>query len=203
MIADVIAFLKTRLEETGLFPVIYPIAEIKRTIQEGKLKSFPAAILSIGNYKNIEYDTSGGMSYFRRNGTVMMNSLKASELPLVIQTSCNSKDIYYRAVYPMKQVCFIPKEKAACVDGFEDDSFALRIIAAASEKNILVQNAVSAHALVERYECDRLRVLQSEYSNANEINDLNYNYSYISIDWNIEIIAKNECFDPCPNPYNQ
>jgi len=202
VLSDVLNVLKGSLESTGLFYTIYPIAEIKRTIEQGRPRTFPAAPKGQGQYINIELDSSGGMTYFRRNGSVNLRAARADDIPRIQITSCGKADDYYVMGYSFKQVCFIDKDKAGCIDGFEDDSLAYQIIAAVSDAEISINDVVSTSVTASQYETDRLKVLQGEYSNYSEINDLNYNYAYFSIDWDLQIIAKRTCLNPCEVNYN-
>lgn len=201
ILSDIINVLQVSLEGTNLFNTIYPIAEIKRTIQQGQPKTFPAATKGLGEFIPLEYDSSGGMTYFRRNGSVNLRPVHKSDVPLIIQTSCGSLDDYYLLNYSLKQICFISKEKASCVDGFEDDELAYKVIGAVSDADIKITDIVSVSVTANQYETDHLKVLQSEYSNWQDINDINYNYAYFSIDWSLQIIAKKTCLDPCEINY--
>lgn len=201
ILSDILNILKSSLESTDLFNTIYPIVEVKRTSHGGQLKTFPAATKGLGEFIQLEYDSAGGMTYFRRNGSVNLRPVHKSDVPLIIQTSCGSLDDYYMFTYSLKQICFIDKEKSSCVDGFEDDELAYKVIGAVSDADIKITDIVSVSVTANQYETDHLKVLQGEYSNWQDINDINYNYAYFSIDWSLQIIAKKTCLNPCEINY--
>jgi len=200
MLTDIFHVLKTNMEGLGLCGKVYPIVEIKRTIEDGRVRTFPSTPTGTGQGQQIELDVTNGMSYFRKDGAVSINQVQDQKFQL---TSCApGNDTIYSFRFFIKQVCFIPKRKADdCINGFEDDILAQRIIANLTDKGIIIANAKSASLLASGYETDRIKVLNSEYSNADDINDLNYEYSYFSIQWDLEVVMLNSCIDVCSDSY--
>lgn len=175
------------LASIGLFTKVYAIAD---RVTDGT-RTYPAYNGGGGEYTPLEYDTTNGMAYFRKAGKVGITEDKDIQM-----TSCG--DIFYDIRYPVRLVCLIPKDKADCNNSFADDYFANRIISTLSNDAFTgVENAISVRFTATGYESDNIKVLQEEYSNYKEIKDINYQWSYLAIDFIIEVQISKECLSPC------
>lgn len=177
------------LAQLAFFNNIYAIVQ---RVNDGD-KTVPAFDKGDGQYIPIEYDTTNGMCYFRKNGKPIFTNVTDESKRY---TSCSN--IVYDISYPVKLVCWIPKSKAVCDSGFADDYFADIIISTVTGVSLATAfNARSAKFTASGYESDNLRILQDEYSNWKEIVDINYKWSYLSIDFNLEITIDKQCLDSC------
>lgn len=190
MLRDIMHILSNNLNDIGLFTKIYPLVE---KIKRGD-RTYPANFIGAGQAEEIKYDSTLGMCYFRKNGKVSTSTVKVQSL-----TSCED-NINYLIRTPLKLVCFIPKSKAECDDAFTDDEFAERIIKEISTTGISDNLPVESSQLIASgYETSGITVLSEEYSNPPT--DINYNFSYFSIEFNLEIVVDKKCLHYCNGYY--
>ncbi len=176
------------LGQLNLFNKIYALAD---RVSDGN-KSYPAFFNGAGNYEPIKYDTTNGMCYFRKTGKVNLSQETSTSAQT---TSC--ADVLYKLSYPLRLVVLLPKEKADCDGPFADDFFAEVIISKLTSKTFGNETVRSAKFVSTGYESDNQNVLKEEYSNWKEINDINYLWSYLAIDFNFEVIVDKDCLSSC------
>lgn len=189
MLEQALNIITQYLGQLGFFNNIYAIAD---RVNDGT-KTYPAFYKGEGNYIPIEYDTTNGMCYFRKNGKPAFSNVTDES-----QRTTSCSNVIYDIRYPVKLVCLIPKSKAVCDGGFADDYFADIIISNVTGVSLATAfNARSAKFIASGYESDNIKILQEEYSNHKEITDINYRWSYLSIDFNLEITIDKQCLDSC------
>lgn len=184
MLAEVITRLASSLD-TGLFGRVYPLVRIIHEASEGGIKKYPGIHVSKGQYKHILEDSDGGVLYHRINGDI--NSLQSD----IIQTTSCSRDNIIRLEFPIKQVSFLPRNIMQCSDIHADEEIMLWIIDK-TYKAELSESEIEADIKLSRVTFDSVRVLSEEYSNIDMI-DINYEWSYISLEWNLTIQTNLNC----------
>jgi hypothetical protein len=147
-------------------------------IESERIKTFPAYPLAGGEYKSVLDDSKRGLMYFRLNGKIT-----AGRNQIQI-TSCSS-DIT-ELIYPVKQVVLIEKDKLNCED--DEDIF-----------KWVVGKTIESGMQFQAADLNSISVLSGEYSNWREIVDIDYRYSYISIDWNVLVSVNLNCL--CDETY--
>lgn len=181
MLAAALNIIVPKLAAMNLFTKIYELVDITT---DGE-KTFPAHHIGGGQFEPIEYDSTAGMCYFRTNGKIQLNEITDESKRT---TSC--AEPIYRMVVPLKLIAFIPKSKAPCDNAFGDHYFASEIISTLTQNQFALP-VKSGSFISTGYETDNMTVLKGEYSKP--MKDLNYAYSYLSIDWNLELIASVSC----------
>lgn len=189
MLADVFHLLKGRLEDTGLFGIIYPLVITKTDGQ----KEFPAHYIGEGQFEPLEYDISQGMGYFRKTGHSNTSDVTSRNATV----SC--PEIIYEIRTPFRFVALIPKSKAPCDDEFTEDYFAERLISEITDINLATYlTAISTKFVASGYETESIAVKDAEHL---DITDINYNWAYIYIDFVFTIVIAKDCMNPC-NTYD-
>jgi hypothetical protein len=196
MLREIVNIIAENARQTTLFNKVYTLAERVRKQAENGYSYKPVHYVSGGNAVNIDYDKTGGMAYFRRNGKV-----QTSELKNIVQTTSCADDVFYSISYPLKMVCFIPKTKVENDDAFTEDEVALQVISALTNTglNSHLPKLRAASLISSSYETDPLVVLGNEYSD--KIAGMNYKDAYFSIDFILNIEVKSDCLNECLTPY--
>lgn len=180
MIQEVITFLNTRIDALEYFKDIYCLAE--RIEREGKI--YP--VIYIGNeYKQINLDANGSLSYWRKTGNIRYNSQESpttvgreytTEIPLRLVVMMK-KDVAHNDAY------FAEKVSAELIGNLTTNSGALRQTLKA--KNVIVS---ATQTFLDG------RVLAKEEYDKIDF-EPRYDWAYIGIDFNVNIVSNVNCFE--------
>lgn len=188
MFSDLMYIISDRLKDMNLFSNVYPLA---RRVTDKK-NYYPVIYEGNGQGKPLKWDRTSGMCYFRKRSSISFNENTDENLRM---NSCDDS-IIYNITVPLRLVVFINAGKADCNNEFSSDFFAEWINGEIS--GVLDVTGIHGAKLVSNgYETDSISVLQSEYSNADEIGDISYQYCYLYIDFNLNIIANQACLNSC------
>ncbi len=181
MIKTTIDYLNEKITDTGFFNSVNCIAE--KIEREGK--EFPALCLG-GEYKQIDLDVNGSLSYWRKNGNVTISEQDNSTLGCAVE---------YKTTVPLKLIGFIKKD-SPYNDCYFSDNICFELM-----NTLTVNNAALKHLLKAKiaritaasYNTDRKTVSNEEYSD--NLFMARYSHAYFSIDFNLEIISNQNCFN--------
>jgi hypothetical protein len=185
MIQLIIPYLITQIESLELFRNIIGLAEI---ITKGE-DSYPAQYCGKGNYKNVlDIDYKNGLIYFRKTGSVTIdpsdNNSIGSENDLKIT-------IPLRAVFAIKK-----NTVKGLDDSFIDDKMCLNLIKVITDNNVrsLKQSlkVSTVGFIVQNWNTSREQVWSEEFKNIPM--EMDFEYVYASIDFNVNIEGSKECF---------
>jgi hypothetical protein len=194
MFSDLMYILSDKLKDMSLFSDVIPMARLVRS--EGN--TFPVVYMGEGQGKPLNWDQTSGMCYFRKRGAVSFSQNTDRDFKI---TSCDNSVVYDISI-PLRLVVFINAGKADCNNEFSSDFFAEWIIGDISG-GLNITGIREASLIATNIETDSIAVLNSEYSNASNIGDINYEYCYLYIDFNLKIIANQACLNSCVNPIVQ
>ena len=181
MFKEVIDNLNTKLTTTGFFNEVLCLAE--KIEREGKV--YPAQCLGT-EYKQIDLDKKGSLSYWRKNGNVTISREDNSTL------SCATQ---YRTTIPLKLVGFIKKD-SPYNDCYFSDSICNDLIHSLTINNSALKSLLKAklvNVIASGYNTDARSVGQEEYGDINF--EARYSHAYFSIDFSLEIVSNQNCFN--------
>lgn len=187
MIEDVLKYLQSLVQSTGLFSKVYDLCELI-TVDN---KTYPAWYNG-SEFQDISgFDRNDGTAYFRKAGSV---NIKSTEDKFVT-TSCGN---IYDVSIPLTLVCIINKEKATCNNAFASDEFAEILINLFNDSSS-PDNVVWSDIIVRSYTTNTNEVLKREYLNPS-ITQMNFKFAYIAIDIDMYITVDGDCLkQPCYN----
>lgn len=181
MIKDTITYLNAKLSTLGYFNEVICLAEkIER-----EERVYPALYNGGNEYKEIQLDSYGSVSYWRKAGDVTISEQENLTL---------SKNVQYEMTVPLKLVCFIPKTVYAN-DQYFADNLATEIMSYLTTNNSALKSAMKAKkvSIVSTgYKTDAREVGSEEYDNINF--EARYTHAYFSIDFELKIVTNNQCY---------
>ena len=195
MIKEIIDQLNTQLEATNYFEKQFTLCDI---VYNADGSSRPAEYCEGGSFNEVSNFTDyNGMSYIRRNGKTRMNVIDRADIP----QKCG--DDLLEMTFPLMLVAFVPKEKSSVDNNYTDDEIALTIMKELNGTNFIIKKAVKAkyaEVNVLGWETDNNVILNQEYNPA-PIFDMDYGYSYLSMELEVKLIIRQscivvECFNP-------
>lgn len=181
MIKDCISYLNAKLQTLGYVNEILCLVE--KVEREGRV--YPALYNGGSEYKEINLDSHGGVSYWRKGGDVTIAEQENITL---------SKNIQYEMNVPLKLVCFIPKTVYAN-DQYFADNLATEMMSYLTTNNSALKVAMKAKkvsVVATSYKTDAREVGSEEYDNINF--EARYSHAYFSIDFDLKIITNNQCY---------
>lgn len=185
MFKEAIDYLNTKIETTGFFNSVNCLAE--RIERGGKI--YPALCLGT-EYKQINLDPSGSLSYWRKNGDVSISE----EENLTVACS-----IQYNTTVPLKLVGFLKKD-SPYNDCYFTDNIAMELISLLTLNNSALKGlfkAKSVRVSATGYITDPKTVASDEYSEG--LFEARYSHAYFSISFNLNIISNQNCFNSICN----
>lgn len=185
MLAEVLIRLASGLD-TGLFGVVYPQVRMITTMSESGTRTFPGYNISTGQYRHVLEDSTGGVLYHRISGDIT-----AAGRDAVRTTSCGNESAIVLE-YPVRQVAFLPREQMQCSDMYSDEQLAMWLIKTTMETS-LSGNKYNAQIALKSISLNPVSVLANEYTDYREMVDINYEWTYIALEWNIKIGTNLEC----------
>lgn len=190
MIDIIVNNLGEKVKATKIYSSVICFAEMSI---DGEGKVQPKAYTSNGQLQNVsDFDNIAGVCYFRKNGKIQMERISNDNLA---RTAC---DYLLQLNIPLRFVGMVPK-KLFTDDAFTDDRIALQIIKILEEKHssiIIELDARSVSIEVSEYDTDSINIAREEYQGI-ERKDMNYNMSYIAINFQANVLISKECFDAC------
>lgn len=181
MIADCITYFNSKLATLGYFNDVLCLAEkIER-----KEQVYPALYLGNGEYKAINLDAKGSLSYWIKNGDVTIAE----------QTnSTGSTNIQYETSIPLKLVCFLEKTVYANNQYFAD-TLANEITGYLTTNNSALKVAMKAKRVTvtaTSYKTDARALGVDEYDKIDF--EPRYTHAYFSINFELKIVTNNQCY---------
>ena len=182
MIKDCIDYFNVKLTTLDYFNKVLCLAEkIER-----KGQSYPAIYTANGEYKQINLDTYGTVSYWRKNGDVSISEQTNATL---------SKGVQYETTIPLKLICFLKRDVYAN-DQYFADTLCQEIIGYLTTNNSALKSEMKAKKVSligKSYKTDSREVGLGEYDNIEF--EARYTYVYFSIDFDLKIISNNNCYN--------
>lgn len=174
-----ITTLNTAIEALNYFEKQHVLVDRVRN-QE---KIYPAEYCTDGEYQEINFDNFDGVSYWRKTGVVTIGE-GATDI------ACND---VVQFTYPIRLVGAIKKEKLSKDDAYSEERIIQTIIGTVTGSNGVIKGLVKAKSVFIRptsHDDDALRILQTEYS---ELDNINYNLAYFRIDFDLVILIRENC----------
>jgi hypothetical protein len=179
MIESVISHINTQIETLNIHSRLFGLCEIIKKVE----KSFPAEFCK-GEYKQVSDFDKGGTVYHRIIGDI---STEESDKDTAV--SC---DPFYEKTYPMKIVSIVKKRNNAYSDLKISDDLIKKI---AFSNNKTLRTALFADQVsstIKNISLDRDQILSTEF--IGYPNFLDYEYSVVSIEYDITITGNLSCF---------
>ena len=181
MLHILITYLNSRLATTGYINKILCLAE--KIEREGKV--FPAQYVK-NEFKRIDLDAKGSVSYWRKNGAVTYsqneNTTKVGQIEFVTNV-------------PLKFVGFVKKD-SALNDAYFADNMVEALKSIFSTNTAILNSALKAKKtsiVAVRYDTDGRSVANEEYDNIDY--EPRYTHAYFSIDIEIKITSNQNCYN--------
>lgn len=181
MIKDCINYLNAKLSTLGYFNEVLCLAEkIER-----EERVYPALYNGGNEYQEINLDTYGSISYWRKSADVTISEQENLTL---------SKNVQHEMTVPLKLVCFLPKDIYSN-DQYFADNLAIEIMSYLTTNNSALKSAMKAKrvtVLSSGYKTNAREVGVEEYDNINF--EARYTHAYFSIDFELKILTNNQCY---------
>jgi hypothetical protein len=183
MVEKIISHINNNLKELNIFSSLFGLCEI---ISKDK-KSFPAFYCN-NEYKQVsDFDKQNGTAYHR-----LIGSIKISES----ESELDGCTTYAERAYPMRLVVCVKKSVYKNNDAYIDMDIAENIGSVISfQNNKQLRNELNASVvsvLVKSINTNRDQIFRDEYKGYEMFID--YNYSYISIDYEVKISGDLSCY---------
>ncbi len=186
MFKGAIDYLNAKIETTGYVNSVLCLAE--KIEREGK--QYPAQCLGT-EYKQIDLDPKGSLSYWRKAGDISISEEEN------LTGACS---IQYNTTIPLKLVVFIKKD-SPYGDCYFADNIAMELVSLLTTNNSALKGlfkAKSARVSATKIVTDSRTVASEEYSEG--MFEARYSHAYFSIDFNLNIISNQNCFNSiCSN----
>lgn len=176
-----ITTLNTAIEALNYFEKQHVLVERVRSQD----KIYPAPYCTNGEYQEINFDNFDGVSYWRKTGIVTMSEADT-------QIACND---VVQFTYPLRIVGAVKKEKLIKDDAYSEERIIQTIIGTVTGSNKVIKALIKAKSVFIRptsHDDDALRILQTEYS---EVDNINYNLAYFRIDFDLIVQIRENCIE--------
>lgn len=186
MIKDGITYLNAKITALGYINNVLCLVE--KIEREGRV--YPAQYNGFNEYEEINLDNDGSLSYWRKNGDVSISKEDNTTMACPVQ---------YKTTVPLKLVCFITKD-AYSNDQYFADNICSEFIGYLTTNNSALKTAFKAKkatVTATRYKTDARSVGADEYDNVNF--EARYTHAYFSIDFDLEFITNNQCYNSLCN----
>lgn len=183
MIEQIIQNFYGKVDSLFLFEKIYPLVEQKQIEGRTVLGRYEYS----GQFEHItNLDNFNGVAYFRKYEDT---SVGVSDIVL------GACDNVLAITYPIRFVASIRRDQLPSDCAFSDDALAYFIIQELSGNAAALKVAMKAAKVVvspTKISTDRKQILSNELP-GNELNDINYEFTLISIDFNVVIDIRQSC----------
>ncbi len=179
MIENTITTLNTSINVLNYFEKQFELVE---RVKMGD-KIYPAPYCTNGEYEEINFDNLNGVSYWRKTGVVTIGEADT-------QIACND---VIQFTYPLRIVGAVKKEKLSKDDAYSEERIIQTIISNVTGSNKVIKGLIKAKSVFinpTSHDDDALRILQTEYS---EVDNINYNLAYFRIDFDVVIQIRENC----------
>lgn len=175
MISDIVCHIQELLEGTGYYSKVL-FAELLTKDEQ----TFPVVYLKNGNYDAINIDKYNGVAWFR------IGDVSIDEADDLQDVSCNN---VVQATYPIIIAGAMPRKKdgATYIHQVVEDHFKL----IGRQKDLAREiGAIGADFQLSGYTTN----LETEFDGI----DLNYKFSYFTLNVNLIVTIQQDCLIPCP-----
>lgn len=180
MTQEIISFLNLRITQLGYFNDVFGLAT--RIEREGKI--YPAIYNNNNEYTQINLDSKGSLTYWRRNGD---NSYTEQE-----NTSTIGNE--YVTTIPLKLVGFMKKESVN--DTYFSEKIVNTLIGILTTNSVTLKQAIKAKRIsivVKKYEVDGRVLATEEYDKIDF--EPRYDWAYFAIEFEVKVVTNTKCYD--------
>lgn len=181
MLGEVITYNNIKISDTGYINEVLCLAD--RIEREGKV--YPGIYNGNNEYRQVDLDSKGSLSYWRKNGDVTI----ADE-----ENTLNSCSIQYKTTIPLKLIGFINKENAHNNSTFSD-TMCQNLISILTTNSAIMKSVLKAKKAVliaKGYSTDARKIIAEEYAKIDY--EPRYNYAYFSILFDLIVTTNNNCY---------
>jgi hypothetical protein len=190
MINNITEHIAGKLELSGIWGKVYQYVE-QHFSSEGNAQ--PCTYSGNGNYKPLDYDKNRGTVYTRKRGSIEVSPVED------LSSGCKLLNKY---IIPFRIVSIVKKSQVGD-NCFADDLMSSNIISILSDKFTgLATDMGAKRTTIEISEIndERDKILSDEYPGT-LMKDFNYLYSYIAVDFRVEVIANSDCINKLCEAY--
>ncbi len=149
-----------------------------------------------GNYDQIFNNDVGGNSYLRKSGAVGFGNVTGTDNLKFMACGDNP---FVKLTLPLRLVMVVPKSKLSD-DAFSDDLLALEMIKAISSDVVVqIEGVRSLEYNIVSYDTDSILIWNNETKGIEY--QMNFDYSYIAINFNAVAIVNPSCLNLNCNAY--
>lgn len=195
MLERITDYLVGKISESNYFQKIYPFVEIVNKDNA----SYPAQYTSKGQYEHVSnFDNYSGMAYFRMTGKQRINRAQSNDMIGM----CDTK---LEITIPLRLVACVQKSTLTKDDAFTDERISRTLISHLLTDGGPLKDELQATSLKifpESVTYSNQDILNEEYSGLENMKQINYNFSYHAIDFNVVIEIKESCLSTeCTEQY--
>jgi len=194
MITTLFCDIAQRLKNTGFFDMVYEYTELidrgNGTIRPMYYKGKESGYIDVQNFDK------NGVGYIRKTSNVRLEL----DTSVVKITSCQEDMLTYATItFPLRLVVAIPKDKLED-SPLVDDILVADLIGEMQGEYMSTANdmdATSVRLLVNSYDTSSLSIWASENKGVAFDESVVYRFSYVAIDFNVQIKGKFSCLQNC------
>ena len=194
MITTLFCDIAQRLKNTGFFDMVYEYTELidrgNGTIRPMYYKGKQSGYIDVQNFDK------NGIGYIRKTSNVRIEL----DTSVVKITSCQEDMLSYATMtYPLRLVVAIPKDKLED-SPLVDDILVADLMGALQGDYFSTANdmdATSVRLLINSYDTNSLSIWSSENKGVIFDESVVYRFSYVAIDFNVQIKGKLTCLQNC------
>lgn len=194
MITTLFCDIAQRLKETGFFDVVYEYTELidrgNGTIRPMYYKGKQSGYIDVQNFDK------NGVGYIRKTSNVRVEL----DTSVVKVTSCQEDMLTYATItFPLRLVVAIPKDKLED-SPLVDDILVADLMGAIQgdyQQTAEDMDATSVRLLVNSYDTSSLSIWGNENKGVAFDESVVYRFSYVAIDFNVQIKGKLSCLQNC------
>lgn len=194
MITTLFCDIAQRLKDTGFFDVVYEYTELidrgNGTIRPMYYKGKQSGYIDVQNFDK------NGVGYIRKTSNVRVEL----DTSVVKVTSCQEDMLTYATItFPLRLVVAIPKDKLED-SPLVDDILVADLMGAIQgdyQQTAEDMDATSVRLLVNSYDTSSLSIWANENKGVAFDESVVYRFSYVAIDFNVQIKGKLSCLQNC------
>lgn len=184
MLEKLLDFLNAKITEQNLFGKVYCLAEL---VTDASGNKAPKAYVTKGQWETVsDIDKSKGLCYWRQTGDVDVSINNTGSIP------CNEELTF---TYPLRLIASMPKKALNTDDAYSDHRIAESLIALFINNTSGLKITIGAKMVginAAGYSVNGEQIFSQEYSGLTK-KDLDYKFSYISIDVTMKVIINKSC----------
>jgi len=194
MITTLFCDIAQRLKDTGFFDIVYEYTELidrgNGTIRPMYYKGKQSGYIDVQNFDK------NGVGYIRKTSNVRVEL----DTSVVKVTSCQEDMLTYATItLPLRLVVAIPKDKLED-SPLVDDILVADLMGAIQgdyQQTAEDMDATSVRLLVNSYDTSSLSIWANENKGVSFDESVVYRFSYVAIDFNVQIKGKLSCLQNC------